>query len=68
MTIEITGEPPIKRTVYGRLARRPLHEGAGGGAVLFRLLSAEAIKAATQPAPPARTGPDSFGLPGQGGF
>jgi hypothetical protein len=43
MTIEIAGEPAIKRVVYGRLSRTMTP-------VNVRFLSSEQIKAATQPA------------------
>jgi hypothetical protein len=44
MTIEITGEPPIKRKVYGRLTRNPSETP-----VSFKLPSRADAKAATQP-------------------
>jgi hypothetical protein len=63
MTIEITGEPPIKRKVYGRLSRRPESGSPGGGAVGFHLPSLADAKAATQPAQPSPgfEGPDMMG-------
>jgi hypothetical protein len=65
MTIEITGEPPIKRTVYGRLSRQVGVGEGGGGAVIFNLPSLESIKASTQPAPPMGVSPEGgSGLPG----
>jgi hypothetical protein len=69
MTIEITGEPPIKRTVYGRLSRR-LPMGHAGGAVRFGIFSQAQIKAATQPIAPEGVeieGPGGGGLPGAPG-
>jgi hypothetical protein len=44
ITIEIAGEPPIRRTIYGRLSRTP-----GRGPVTLRLLSTEEIRAMTRP-------------------
>jgi hypothetical protein len=71
MTIEITGEPPIKRKVYGRLLRQP-RDNFPGGAVYFLLPSLADAKAATQPAP-AGDGPEGMmedggaapGMPGR---
>jgi hypothetical protein len=61
MTIEITGEPPIKRQVYGRLSRDNLH-GFGQGAVRVVLPTLADLKATTQPAQPGQPG-----LPGRPG-
>jgi hypothetical protein len=58
MTIEITGEPPIKRKVYGRLSRQP-RNNFPSGAIYFLLPSLADAKAATQPAP-AGAGPEGM--------
>ena len=48
MTIEMTGEPPVKRKVYGRLARQA-HSVVGDHSVHFALPSLADVKASTQP-------------------
>jgi hypothetical protein len=60
MTIEITGEPPIKRKVYGRLARQPHAVFDNNKVVHFILPSLAEVKASTQPAPP-----EAPGVPGR---
>jgi hypothetical protein len=55
MTIEMTGEPPVKRKVYGRLARQP-HSVFGDHSVHFVLPSLADVKASTQPVKTAAPG------------
>jgi hypothetical protein len=61
MTIQITGEPALKRQAFGRMARGPFI-GAYGSPVYFLLMSEASIKANTQPTQP--TQPGQPGAPG----